>query len=262
MAENQDLLDAVLAAPDADEPRLAYAAWCERQTDEATQARSVFIRAHIALANAEKGITEANTFALRSQAETLVDRYGSLWAAPLANLVAGFEYDRGFVELITISAARFLEHAADLFRLAPIRHLTLTDVAEVAEALFASPHLKTIRSLKMKRCDLTDAHASMLAASPVLDQLRWLSIAENAISFEGADALAASTTLPHLAYVHFYGNPVNPSEQFAYDGEIIMDAWLPEDGERLEARHGYLPWLHQDATTAREVFPDRFRLGS
>ena len=262
MAENQDLLQAVLATPDADEPRLAYAAWCDQHGDEDTRLRGEFIRLQLTLANIEKGITQGDTYELRFREETLLDVYGSLWAAPLSDLVTGVEYDRGFVELLTLSAARFLEHAPDLFRLAPIRHLTLTNVAEVAEALFASSHLRTIRSLKLKRCDLTDAHAHLLADAPSLGQLRWLSIAENNIGFEGADALAASGHLPQLAYVHFYGNPVNPSEQYAYDGEIIMDAWLPEDGERLEDRHGYVPWLHQDATTAPEVLPNRFRLGS
>ena len=262
MAENEDLLRAVLADPDADEPRLAYAAWCDRQADTATKARGEFIRLQIALVNPEKEASGIQTFELRFQEETLLDSYGAAWAAPLSNLITGFEYDRGFVELVTMSATRFLEYAADLFLLAPIRHLNLTGVPEVADALFTSPHLRSIRSLKMKRGGLTDAHAALLAASPVLGQLRWLAIAENAIGFAGADALAASPHLPELAYVHFYGNPVNPSEQYAYDDEMIMDAWLPEEGERLEARHGYLRWLHQDATTVREVFPDRFRLGS
>src|SRR5688500_114374 len=42
-AEERALLDAVIADPDADEPRLRYAAWCDRQGDP----RGTFIREQV-----------------------------------------------------------------------------------------------------------------------------------------------------------------------------------------------------------------------
>jgi hypothetical protein len=165
------------------------------------------------------------------------------------------------VELVGLSAQDFLQTAAVLFTLAPIRHLDLTGVASVAQALFASPTLQAIRSLNLERCGLTDREVALLASSPHLSELRWLSLAENPIGMAAAEALATSTCLPRLAHVRFFKNAVEPNEQYSYDNGFVVDAWLPEDGLALERRHGRLRWLHHDARSIADSVPDRFRIG-
>jgi uncharacterized protein (TIGR02996 family) len=260
MPEESELLRAVLERPDEDAPRLAYAAWCHGQNDEPTKARAEFIRCQITLANVELGAERQPVYPLRYLSETLTHTYRGAWGQPLASLCDGYEFDRGFVELVRLSARHFLERAPRLFSLAPIRHLTLTDVRPDAAALFASPHLQGIRSLDLDRCELGDAQVGLLAASPHLAQLRWLSLAENRIGLPGAEALAQAKDLPSLAYANFYGNEVELNEKYSYDSGLVMDSFMPEAGLALERRRGRLRWLHHEATSIANAIPNRFRI--
>lgn len=260
MAKEDELLKAVLDNPDTDAPRLAYADWCEQQNDPPTKARAEFIRIQITMVNQINAMSYEQWFDSSHREEELRRTYRDTWAGALVTLVDKYTFSRGFIELITLSGGGFLDRAPQLFALAPILHLKLTEVRSVADELFASPHLRNIRSLDLDRCGLDNAHLKMLAESPVLEHLRWLSVAENNLSLEGADALAASPLSKRLVYVNFYGNPDDPGGKYAVDNEFIMDSWLPEEGQILESRHGFLPWLHRDAQTVYELVPDRFRL--
>lgn len=256
MPDHSELLSAVLADPDDDAPRLAYAAWCGEQTDPALAARARFIEAEIAASHLDAD----EAFVLRCDAKDLLAAYGDVWTVPVTRHASRPVFDRGFVELVTLSATDFLARAEILLARAPIRHLDLTEVVDVAEELFSSPHLARIRSLRLDRAGLRDEHVAILARSPFLEELRWLSIGENRVTMEGAGALAASDRLPRLAYVRFFGNPVDPGERQAHDQGVVVDAWLPPEGEALEARFGPIRWLHTDAQTLMEVVPDRFRI--
>lgn len=261
MAIEADLLRDVLADPDSDEPRLAYAAWCAAQPDSATAARARLIEAQIDLARRGPDAPSARTFSLRCDIEDALAAHATAWIAPLSGLASTPVFDRGFIELCSLPARDFLAHADLLFALAPIRHLDLTSVIDVAEALFASPHLAKIRSLGLDSQGICDEHLELLAASPSLGELRWLSLNRNGITFTGADALAASASLPRLAYVRFLGNPFDPTEHQGHDQGIVVDSWLPPEGEALEAKHGPIRWLHPDARSLMDVVPDRFRIG-
>lgn len=258
MADEPELLRAVLADPDEDGPRLDYAQWCETQTDPALVARARFIEAQIASVHLDRD----RGAPLRGIADELLEAHARVWTAPL-RVVPGLGnpiFDRGFVELVTLSAREFLDSADPLLELAPIRHLDLTDVVADADELFASPKLAHIRSLALDRAGLLDEHLELLAASTSLAELRWLSIAKNQVTFAGADALAASQTLPQLAYVRFFGNPCDPGERQGHDQGVVVDSWLPPEGEALEARHGPIRWLHTNARTLMDVVPDRLRI--
>ena len=258
--EETILLKAVLDDSDNDAPRLRYADWCEQQSDEAIRARAEFIRTQIKLVNQFSSMSYEQWFDAAHLVEKLRDTHRLDWAGTLVRLVEEYAFDKGFIAFVKMSGGGFLEHAPQLFDLAPIRHLKLTEVRSVADELFVSPHLSKIISIDMERCNLENRHLEMLAASPVLENLKWLSVAENNIGFDGIDALAASALSKQLVYVNFYGNPVDPGGQYSTDNEFIMDSWLPEAGKQLEAKHGYLPWLHRDADTTYEAVPDRFRL--
>lgn len=259
MAEQDELLQAVLENPDDDAPRLAYAAWCEQQSDEPTRVRGEFIRTQIRLVG-QTNLSYEDWFDLSNREEQLRKAYRTAWAGALVTLVNEFTFNRGFVEYISLSGRGFLDNAQQLYAVAPILHLKLSYVVGVFDELFASSHLRRIRSLDLERCGLTDQHIKRLAESPVLEHLRWLSLAENNLNIAGAEALAGSPLSKQLVYVNFYGNPVDPGGLYALDNEFIMDSWLPEEGKILESRHGFLPWLHRDAATIYEVVPNRFQL--
>ena len=254
------LLKAVLDDPNNDVPRLSYAEWCERQSDQPTKARAEFIRTQISLINDFKAMSYEQWFDLAHLEEKLRNIYKVEWAGELNALVDEYTFDKGFVAFAAVSGRGFLDRAAEIFALAPVRHLKLTQVISMADELFVSPYLSGIVSLDLDGCGLEDRHLAMLAAAPVLPNLKWLSVAQNNLGFDGADALAASPLSKQLIYANFYGNPFDPGGRYSADNEFILDSWLPEDGERLEAKHGYLAWLHRDADTIYEVAPNRFRL--
>jgi len=254
MAENDALLKDVLANPDDDGPRQAYAA----RLDAVGDPRGQFIGVQLRLARFDQS-PDAPTRTLHVlDSQSYLDRFGAEWAAQIAPLAAAYEFHRGFVERVTMTGREFMDRAPLLFSLAPIQHLDLKEVAGISRELFQTPFLERIYSLDLNQCALSDDDVSELAASPHLGQLRWLSLAFNRITLAGAEALAASGQLPKLQYVNWTGNPVDPGEQYAQDQGIIVDRWLPRAGQDLEARYGNLPWLHLKARTTKEVPPTRF----
>ncbi|HVC61004.1 MAG TPA: TIGR02996 domain-containing protein [Acetobacteraceae bacterium] len=246
----QAALRAVLDQPDDDAPRLAYAALMDRQDPP----RGAFIRVQIAKAAASgtarvlKGIDE-DLLLIPNQAR---------WAAPVTRLADDWVFHRGFIEAATMTASAFLAHAPALYAVAPVRHLTLTDAKPKVRELFASPHLRRIRSLELDQNQLDDEDIARLAASPMLGDLRWLSLAWNGITMAGFEALAGSTMLPRLRYGNFVGNEVDPSEQIIEEQGYAVDTWMPPEGEWLEQRYGPLAWLHHSVADANDDTADRF----
>lgn len=259
-ASGQAPLDEVLRRPDEDEPRLAYAAWCDRQIlVPSTSARGTFIRAQITLVRKRSTGTWDELHLAEHAANDARSEHGDAWDAPLRSQVQRVEYDRGFVELIAMSPAAFRDRAAELRQQAPIRHLDLTGVVEAGPEFWESEALAGIRSISMDRQELSDRDVAALARSPHLSELRWLSIQNNLLTEKSGLAMAASKGLGKLTYANFRGNPYDPTNQYSHDGEIVGSIWLPPEGKRLEARHGPLPWLHWAGHTFADLVPDRFR---
>jgi uncharacterized protein (TIGR02996 family) len=133
MMREQALLEAVIANPDDDAPRLAYADWLESKSDP----RAEFIRAQLELASTAKGLdpNEAplplilHRKALKARQEELLDQHGRVWLASLPQLSWG--WSRGFVEGVTLigeePAKQFLAEAEAIFRLVPLRAMHLGD---------------------------------------------------------------------------------------------------------------------------------------
>lgn len=247
MSDEPSLRQAVLDDPDADAPRLAYADWCAKQADPTTQARAELIHAQLRLAAMPRdgviGLIDAST--------KLLAAHGPAWVAPIAPFVRSYQFLRGFVEYVELSARELLDHGAELYTHAPIRHVNLLAVREVDEGLFASPLFAKLRSLGLDRLGLYDIHLQLLAASPHVGELRWLSGAGNNFGVDGYVALAKSTSLVKLAFAEFGFNPVDPVEQLYYDGAEVVAVAMPAAGQALEQRFGHLEWLHRENKASR-----------
>lgn len=248
------LIADVIAAPDHDGPRLAYAAAISTQHAE----RSRFIELQLRSAVAERDPNALPQPSLKYGADDLLRTYGFTWAAGLCPPCTAIYYDRGFVEHVCISMQDFLRHGAALLAQAPIRHLDLTWSPGVTRQLFESPLLSTIRSLNLDRCSLGDEEMRWLAASPYLGNLEWLELLRNNVGMDGVRALAASALLPRLRYVGFFGNPADPTEELFFDQGYVIDRGLPEQGRIIEAEFGPVDWLHLDAATSWDVPPRRY----
>jgi uncharacterized protein (TIGR02996 family) len=270
MTEDPILLAAVLAAPHDDAPRLAYADWLAGLPDEADQRRAEFIRLQIQLArepfagpigadpNVEL-VRRARWLQSDARERELRELRASAWAVPVAALVNGYAFDRGFIARVTLPAADFLANGDRLLALAPILHVELTGVAGKSAELFASPLLERVPALSLAANGLGDDDVRLLADSPHLAKLWWLDLSQNPIGRPGVEALAASRRLPELIFVGLDNNPFDPRETVGLEGFLIVDVRLPAEGKALEAAHGYLPWLHHHTDSLLEHPPNPLR---
>jgi uncharacterized protein (TIGR02996 family) len=248
MPDPAALLAAVVAAPDDETPRLAYS----DAIAKSDPARAELIKLQIVLARWRKAHENPDTRPEASARErVLLDQGAAAWAADVKPLVDKCQFLRGFVEVVTLDAAKFLASAPELYRRAPILHLDLTNVKPVAAQLFQSPHLARIKSLNLRANKLGDAEAVLVAKSPYLRKLEWLDLSSNEIGEAGLDALVATDRLPRLGYLRFEDNTAaDPTPRHAdeYDAESAQ-------ATALQAKHGKRAWL--DARTRAEWPPPR-----
>ncbi len=229
----------VIAEPEADAPREAFADWIEYDDP----AWAEMIRSDLTAARKRRHGGVA--WPAGNRAEILQQQHGERWAGRIRDAVSSWAFHRGFVEAVTVDAEWFLETADELYDLAPILHLRLTDVKLVTEELFASPHLERIRSLNLIDNELGDDEAVLLADSYRLRGLRWLDLSSNRIGPAGLEALAATPWLPHLQYLGFRFNAVeDPTPQHNDEYDVTSAA-----ARALIERHGPQVWL--------EAFPRR-----
>lgn len=244
-------LDAVLADPDADAPRLAFADACEAREPE----RAEFIRLQVETARRLRTGDPSYRDPAR-RAEQLLAPHRASWVGPIAQRVTWCELYRGFVEDIELDAAQFLATAPELYRLAPVRRLILKKAKPVIAELARSPHLARIVMLVLADQGLDDRDAQALAASPHLGKLVWLDLARNKIGMPGVEALAAATSLPKLRKLALIGNPAGDvREEVAYDAldGAVSNADVSDAAYALEQRFGRKAWLHTVEDLGREL---------
>ncbi len=167
-------LPAILAAPDDDLPRLVCADWLEERGDP----RGEFIRVQCRLANLGEG--DADWPTLKAREHALRTRYERTWVAPLRGLVRAWEFRRGFVEQISIEAGTFVNRAAELFALAPVRHVHFLDAAPVMAQLAECPQLAHLNAIQLNSTYINDENVRQLAASPYLRQVAMLHLNDRA----------------------------------------------------------------------------------
>lgn len=269
--EDEEWLQPVLAHPYHDEPRLDYADRLDRRGGGDDRLRAAFIRLQVKLAResfaGDGGPAEDEDAELLRRVRWLEDvererelreAHGPRWAEPVAYLVDDYGWDRGFVAGVTLPASAFLDYAPRLFARAPIVFVRLTQVREVAEALFFSPLLGRVPALSLASTGIGDDEVRMLAESPHLEGLWWLDLGANPIGPEGVRTLAASPRLRRLPFIGLDGNPANPRETIGVEGYLIQDVSLPPEGEALEAEFGHLPWLHHPTLSTLDYPPDPY----
>ncbi|MFL5328312.1 MAG: TIGR02996 domain-containing protein [Gemmataceae bacterium] len=196
MADHAAFHAAILAAPDDDLPRLMYADWLDEQGDP----RGQFIRMQIA--------AHTGDFEAAESAQALEKEHGRAWAGRLASWVYKIGFSRGFPDSIVIRGDDFLGHVAAIFRLAPIRQVTLIRAREPLRHILRMPHLANLNALHLTGCGLADREAQKLADCQHLTSLRTLRLSNNEIGCSGAAALAASEQLQGLHTLDLANNDV------------------------------------------------------
>lgn len=252
-ATAQALIDAILAAPEADAPRTALASRLEALSDP----RGTFIRLQMQAARSPDA-EERNR--ARREADALLAKHRPLWARGIDGRVPFAKFLRGFVELIHIDGADAARSLPELYKLAPIRMLVITNPAPAIDELARSSQLDRIVKLSLPKGGLSDAQVVRLLSSPHVRGLKAIDLSFNDLGPAVLDALCNRTHLPSLVYANVVGNRFDdPVEQAGTDpmtGELALSSVsLPPLGQRLEATHGSQPWLH--APSRLRTFPPR-----
>jgi hypothetical protein len=272
VVDPEELRRMVIAHPDDDAPRHAYAAAMLGQAHPFARTIGAFNAAQLRVAEAFRQDPRADVTRLgRWRAEpsfvsTTAFRAGDtlrpwfvdeLHALMSSGLVGWPQVYRGFIERVAMRAGRFLELADELFRLAPIRHLVLICVPAVVDELAASPHLARIRSLSLPRHsgadELSDDTVARLVASPHLGQLAHLRLVhQQGLTAPAFERIATAATLPQLSHLEIYTplrlgdhdaatyDPIGRSERMiAYDTPmraVQPKDWIAEAGARAGLR--------------------------
>jgi uncharacterized protein (TIGR02996 family) len=277
--DQDELRRAVIARPDDDAPRHAYANWLAAQDDELAQRVGAFIAAQLRVTEAFRADRRADVAALRRwrgdgayvsipdfRAGDELRPWFQDTVHPLASvgLIGWPQVYRGFVERVSVRARRFLEIADELFQLAPIRAIVLVGVSAVVDELAASPHLARIRSLSLPRHDhddvMTDDALRRLVASPHLGQLAHLRLVhQHRVTPRGYEHVVTARTLPQLSSFEVYAplyrwhhlDAMDYAPRSRFERMIAYDIQLRSTRPvewivALEQAMGYVPCAHPE----------------
>jgi len=239
------LLDAVLADPDADAPRLAYADYREKLGDAD---RAEFIRASLTVARMKKeGRPRQDVSDASLLADGLLMKHGEDWRRPIAQMTGKCSFHRGFIEECTLSASAFCHFAEKIRLFAPVRHWCLVEAKGWRADILQVPELQSSISLIINHAGLNHVDAAIISLCPLLAGLRRLDLCDNQITEAGASALVHSPVLRNLKELNLRGNPFDPNiiSELNYD-LAVTHQYLSADGEELEKRAGRIDALHYD----------------
>ncbi len=167
--EERQLLAAVVATPEADAPRLAYATWLERfEPSEAEH-----IRHQIAT-------PQVQYVATPRQAAQLAP-----WGA--ADLLS----QRGFVCSASLSGRSFLSHGAILLQVVPLHTLQLVAVQHLLPELLACTHVGQLQTLNLGLCNFSPAQWQAITQASWAPHLACLRVPDKDVSLVCRYALQA-----------------------------------------------------------------------
>lgn len=248
----QELLAAVITAPDEDEPRLEYAEYMQRQDPELAR----FVELQVAAGRERRRKREPRFGIYPTEDRRLLEKNAARWARTIAKYTARQEFDRGLITEIGIEPYMFLEYGDWLLKNAPIRHVYFGVAHKGAfpyREVFDSPVLEKLDTIALINRNVTDDDVAAIAASPRLGSLLRLDLSDNFLTHSAFEALAASPSARKLLMVgrsqysrdSFPGSVYQATGEDDNNGDPIWD-WtpMPEEGRELERKYGYIPWLH------------------
>lgn len=189
---------AIIADPDADEPRLVYADWLMERGD----VRGELIRLQCATPTSET----------RQRISELLAANWTTLAGPAAPFASKTTFDRGFVDRVTMTVAAFLKQGDALFSKEPIRTLRVDNpkfTERDLERLISSPAMARVRGLELSQLNPDAMPRRPLAA--LAKGTKFSALRRLALDFCGESAADWFATLgaidaPKLEAVHLHYN--------------------------------------------------------
>ena len=168
---------AIIADPDADEPRLVYADWLMERGD----VRGELIRLQCA----------APSFESRQRINEILSANWTTLAGPAATFTTQASFDRGFVDRVTMTIAAFLKHGEALFSTEPIRSWRVDNpkfTDRELERLGRAPAMERVRRLELAQLN-PDAKPRRPLAALAIGQRPGLSAGDRDHPDAGAGAV-------------------------------------------------------------------------
>ena len=175
-------LEAILAHPDDDAPRLVYADWLDEHGDAE---RAEFIRVQIERAALPKW--DVRQVALRLREQVLLAKHGAGWRAELPTVkgVTWGDFRRGFMatgEFGTFATLR--AKAAACWAATPLEAAVVRWPRQRDEAKELGP-IAGLRELTVNGTLVDAEDVARIAAAPVLSTLRALNVQDASLGTEG-----------------------------------------------------------------------------
>jgi uncharacterized protein (TIGR02996 family) len=240
-----ELLAAVIADPHGDLPRIDYADACV----EAGDARGDLIRHQLMVTEIRRdGGSVSEWIPSFDHAGELLQANRRAWLAELepfldAGVIRDPVFLRGFVEAIELVGDIDLAILDELYRIAPILHLTIFGGPDAVRRLAASAALDRIVSLRVAGAQLDDDAFAALADSPHLGKLAYLDASANRLGVASLEAIARR--LPNLGYLAWKGNACeDPTDVPRLIHGVVVESLPTDRGRELEAKFGRQAWLH------------------
>jgi uncharacterized protein (TIGR02996 family) len=204
MTDHDTFLQAILAQPDDDLPRLIYADWLEEQGDAP---RAEFIRVQCELAGMSRNDPRRREMSAREI--DLLAENGGRWRRELPEVrgVLWQDFERGFPAILYITRLEeWARSAARLFDLQPIQGALLWEPDNPGLEKFADDPL----NLRFRRLNLVHASGAAglrrLMSSPHLSQLRMLTVNASQLNDRALGDLLPTAALSSLTTLHLPGN--------------------------------------------------------
>ncbi len=177
-ADERRLMDAILADPDADEPRLRYADWVEA-TDPA---RARLIRHQLVNPDREGGGEPRHPLPRGRGSPEMFAPWGA----------RDIVFRRGFAEAMSLTGRSFVGLSDGLFASTPLREVRLIAVNFLMAELVRCPNLAKLRVLNLRGNRIGDAGAGLLAGCEHLANLVRLDVTDNGLTPAGEETLVKS----------------------------------------------------------------------
>jgi uncharacterized protein (TIGR02996 family) len=256
VTQNEAFLQAIMEKPDDDSVRLVFADWLEEHDQPE---RAEFIRLQCRMA--DPSLKGPRRWRLRAQIHRLLTKHEPTFVGPLAELVRGWEFRRGFVEFVVMEASKFLSYAELLFQKQPVRHVQLVDYPEMMAELAASPWLGRPATLQFNHINYQELRC--LLTSPQLAQLRELILCNGSVDNPGAQALAECPHIAQLSRLDLSGNGIRDEGFSAIlrSPKLTKLTALNLSGNRLTLSGIRMLMDNAEALRIREFFLDFIEFG-
>lgn len=190
----------------------------------------------LSLAMAEQdGLPRFEAKAARREIRELIDAHGREWAGRIGELASWYKYELGLISSLTVSGDTLARHGDELFALAPILSLGISQPLRLAEVL-KMPQMKQVKSLVLEGESLTEAEAVLLAGCANLQGL-----VEGAINCHSLSRAGVQTLLDSPYFDNMVACAISLSPEVA--------ANFPDGRQRLMCLDGRW-YMQNDAAAA------------